>query len=77
MRHSANILNHPVTPQISGSVNGQIMVQSVQRNDSYGKSVHFRVNKETNKQKSLLHQVAAKLSNMGATICAGIVFTDN
>lgn len=49
MRHSANILNHPVTPQISSGVNDQITVQFVKRKDSYGNGAHFRWNKETNK----------------------------
>lgn len=74
MRHSANILNHPVIPQISGSVNDQIAVQFVKRKGSYGNSKHFRGNKEPkNKIKSLLlHQIVAKLSgtSTGATICA-------
>lgn len=81
MRHSASILNHPVTPQISGRVNNQITLQFVKRKGSYGNSKHFRGNKEPkNKIKSLLlHQIAAKLSETSteATICAGILFTDN
>lgn len=53
MRHSANILNHPVTPQISGSVNDQVTVQFVKRKGSYGNNKHFGGNKEPkNKIKS-------------------------
>lgn len=74
MRHSANTLNHPVTAQISGSVNDQITVQFVKQKHSCGNSKHFSGNKQLeNKIKSLLlHQIEAKLSetSTGATVCA-------
>lgn len=64
MRHSANMLNHPVTAQISGSVNDQIAVQFVKQKHSCGNSKHFSRNKQLeNKIKSLLlHQIEARLS---------------
>lgn len=74
MRHSANTLNHPVTAQISGSVNDQTVAQFVKQKHPCGNSKHFSRNKQLeNKIKSLLlHHTEARLSetSTGATVCA-------